>query len=150
MIDLTGYKVLKDGTVIGKNGGVLKPSVDRYGYKSVNVSGRTRRVHTLVAEVHMNHTLTDGYCIDHINSNKLDNRVENLRIISVRDNATIDKVNTSTGLLGVYFREKSSVYESQIRINGNKTYLGSYGTSLEAHLTYLGVLASIDNNDSLS
>ena len=146
-MSLLGYTVKTDGTVIGKNGGVLKPSVDIYGYKSVNVSGRTRRVHTLVAEVHMNHTLTDGYCIDHINSNKLDNRVENLRIVTVRYNATKDKVNTSTGMRGVYHRVKSNMYETAIRIDGKKTYLCAYDNPLDAHLVWLGVEATLEELD---
>tara|TARA_R110002050_G_scaffold264475_1_gene405287 strand:- start:8706 stop:9152 length:447 start_codon:yes stop_codon:yes gene_type:complete len=147
MKNTQGYIIQKNGVIIGKRGYELKPTIDRYGYKAISINGVTSRVHTLVAQEHMNHTLTDNYCIDHIDSDKLNNSLDNLRIITVRKNATIDKVNLSTGLLGVYYREKSSVYEASIRVGGKKTYLGSNTNAEDSQVMYLTALDFIEENN---
>lgn len=147
MKNIKGYTINRDGTIIGKYGKELKPSIDNYGYKAVKVNGKAARVHTLVAQQYMNHTLTDGYCIDHIDSNKLNNSLDNLRIITVRKNATIDKINLSTGLLVVYYREKSSVYEASIRVGGKKTYLGSNINAEDSQVMYLTALDFVEEHN---
>ena len=56
MKNTEGYTIQKNGVIIGKLGNELKPSIDKYGYKAVNINGVTNRVHTLVAQEHMSHT----------------------------------------------------------------------------------------------
>ncbi len=53
-------------------------------------------------------------------------------------------------MCGVYYRVKSNLHESSIRINGKKTYLGAYDNASDSYLTYLGALATFENNDTLS
>jgi hypothetical protein len=66
--------------------------------------------------------------IDHINRNKLDNRKENLREISHRDNLTnivLHKHNTS-GVKGVYWHKAKNKWRAYIDVYGKRKYLGSY------------------------
>lgn len=67
-------------------------SVDSQGYEYVwlwNKTGRTQRVHRLVCLAFIPNS-DDKPCIDHINGNRRDNRVENLRWCTHRENSNFD------------------------------------------------------------
>lgn len=73
-----------------------------------------------------------GYDVDHINGNGLDNRRENLRIITHRQNGNNTDI-TSSVCPGV---RKKGKFEANIRIEGRPTYLGRYDTEIEAFAAY--------------
>lgn len=66
----------------------VKPSLTKYGYYELNLGGREREkwmLHQLVATVWIDNP--NGYkTVDHINSNKGDNSVENLQWMSLENN----------------------------------------------------------------
>jgi hypothetical protein len=69
---------------------ILKPSVtSKYLAVSLlkNKIKKTKRIHQLVAESFLNHNCNKHYLIvDHINENKLDNKLNNLQIITTKQN----------------------------------------------------------------
>jgi hypothetical protein len=73
--------------------------------------------------------LNPDLLIDHINRDKLDNRIENLRVVSKQENCF------NRGAKGFCFHKGK--YQSQITINKKIIYLGSYDTEEEAHEAYL-------------
>lgn len=72
-------------------------------------------------------------CIDHINGNGLDNRISNLRIVSLKENSKNQRLfkTSKTGLCGVYVT-KSNKFCASIRINGKTLWLGTFGDIKEA------------------
>jgi hypothetical protein len=78
--------------------------------------------------------------IDHIDGDKLNNRIANLRDVDRATNTQNSKKarrnNKSSGLLGSY--KSGNRWQAQIRINGVCMTLGSFGTPEEAHAAYLG------------
>ena len=89
---MTGYYILSDGHVYtSRNDKILKMSACRgnhyYCRTRVKYDGKYRnyRIHRLVAEAFIDNpkNLTD---VDHINGNRSDNRLENLRWLSHKDN----------------------------------------------------------------
>ena len=68
---------------------ILKPKIDKYGYKAVclSVKGKVyhRTIHRLVAQTFIPNPLNLP-TVNHINEIKTDNRVENLEWLSVIDN----------------------------------------------------------------
>lgn len=58
-----------------------------YGYRVLNFRKKMYQVHRIIWELH-NGSVPDGLTIDHINRDKLDNRIENLRLAdySVQNN----------------------------------------------------------------
>lgn len=76
--------------------------------------------------------------IDHINGNKSDNRISNLRIATAGENQRnrgAMKSNT-TGFKGVTFEANRNKYKAAITHNHKCYNLGRFDTAEEAHLVY--------------
>lgn len=101
-------------------------------------------LHQLVAMAFLDHTPC-GFklVVDHINNNSFDNNLNNLRIITQREN--IHNVNNeySSKFKGVSFNKLSNKWMSQIYINGKSKYLGLFDSEYEAHLEYQKALDEI-------
>ena len=112
---------------------------DKRGYLYVNCKIDKRSIH--VALHHAVWAVCKGRWpeqpLDHINGNKQDNRIENLREVSDSENKMNMlhpwKPNTKTGLPGVY--KNGSVY--QIRVVSNRYYFRDKYVAFY-HLTLLG------------
>jgi hypothetical protein len=76
-----------------------------------------------------------GKEVDHINHETLDNRKENLRVVSKSVNQLNRNKGNKTnklGIRGVHFDEKIGKYRAQIQINKIKYHLGLHKTAEEA------------------
>ena len=67
----------------------------------------------------------DGFVVDHINHDTFDNRKENLRVCTVKDNS-----HNRSKQGGVY--KHKDKWKATIRVNGKREYLGLYKTYEEA------------------
>jgi len=83
------YRATKDGKIINAHGKVLKPYTHTDGYKQFKMydSGKTTPmyVHRYVWICHKGN-IQEGMQINHINSDKTDNRLENLEMITHTEN----------------------------------------------------------------
>lgn len=85
---------------------------------------------------------THGYIpeiVDHINGNRSDNRIENLRPSTKQLNAqNIKKANASNklGLLGVHKGQRGR-FEAKIMVSRKNIFLGEFVTPQLAHDAYL-------------
>ncbi len=79
-----------------------------------------------------------GQEVDHVNGNRMDNRKCNLRICSRLQNSRNLPVKKSskTGIKGVWFHPKKGQYQSQIRVNGKRLWLGSFDDIDQAKEAY--------------
>lgn len=71
-------------------------------------------------------------CIDHINQNKIDNSIINLRSVTTSQNAMNMK-----NVRGYTFCSRSKKYIAIIMINYKKKHLGSFNTPEEAQKCYI-------------
>lgn len=149
------YEVSSIGNVISKqnsNCRILKPWVGTNGYLFVKLSikGKSKvyTVHKIVAMAFLNH-ISCGHklVIDHINDIKTDNRVENLRIVSQRENAYKTQNKYTSKYKGVCFSKKSNKWLSRIYLNNINYTLGYFATEHEAHLAYQNALQKHLNNE---
>lgn len=73
--------------------------------------------------------------IDHINHNKLDNRIINLRSVSQQENSKNSKLskNNKSGFPGIYsYRYSSDKWVVQAKINGKEKHIGVFNSLDEA------------------
>jgi hypothetical protein len=125
----------------------LKPRKNAKGYTKVILpGGKNFYVHQLVAMAFLGHTPNGNTLeVDHINENKSDNRLSNLRILTTRENVSVSSYATKNGLpVGVDFRKTRGKFRSSIQINGKQTSLGSFNTSEEAGQAYQNKLKELN------
>jgi hypothetical protein len=76
--------------------------------------------------------------VDHIDRNRSNNNIFNLRIVTPRQqtlNTTVYK-NNKSGYKGVHRLTPYNRYQARIRVRGKSIHLGCYGTAEEAHAAY--------------
>lgn len=73
----------------------------------------------------------DFEMLDHINRDKTDNRISNLRIVNNQKNAE------NTNAKGFSWDKRAKKWKSRIIVNGKYIYLGLYETEEEARNAYL-------------
>lgn len=98
-----------------------KISISSHGYQVVTVNGKTKYVHRLIAEEHIPNP-HNFKTVNHINGNKLDNRIENLEWVSRRKNCEHARLNglTQSKLSGIVDLTKEQVLKiKQLRKEGN-------------------------------
>jgi hypothetical protein len=79
----------------------------------------------------------DGFVIDHINGNGLDNRRANLRLATVAQNAwNSKKRNPVSGYKGVYFDRQKHLWRAAIVCNRKRIHLGYFKNKLDAARAY--------------
>jgi hypothetical protein len=83
--------------------------------------------------------------IDHINGDKADNRFENLRLVTSRQNCQNAKCHRAGRLVGACPNKGNITkpWRSQIYVNGKTRNLGHFKTALEAHSAYIDALKEI-------
>lgn len=123
---------------------VLKPVFDGRYYKvnlCLNRKGKTFGIHQLVAMYHFGH-IPNGLhlVVDHINDITTDNRVENLQVITQRENINKKHIKRSSKLTGVYWKNLNKKWSSKIYLNKKAINLGLFDTEEEASEYYENAL----------
>ena len=135
--------------VCNKNYKLLSMDTFTGGYVRVGLNKNNKekkiRVHQLVAMAFLGHKRCGHkIVIDHINDNKLDNRVENLQMVSHRYNVYKTQGKHTSNYKGVAFHKKSNKWQSMIYINKKNTFLGLFENEYNAHLAYQNALQNLE------
>ena len=104
---------------------------DTGGYKFITLWGIRYQTHRVIWKMA---TGKEPDCIDHINGDVADNRLENLRSIPPGENnknCKMPKSNT-TGVMGVHIDSRNGHYKARFRVDGKKLHLGVFDTLEEA------------------
>jgi hypothetical protein len=111
---------------------------NRTGYLYAMIDNQTYSVHRL-AWLYETGNFPE-HNIDHINGDKMDNRISNLRDVTRQINMQNERrarVTNKSGLQGAHFRKERNKWVAQLRVNGKAKRFGSFNTPEEAHEAYL-------------
>lgn len=126
-----------EGIMNGSNlrlAGRIAGCIGNDGYVRIRIKGKSNVAHRIIWEM-KNGPVPDGMYIDHINHDKADNRISNLRIATCRQNLinTLPAANNSSGFKGVTFHKKSGKWMSYVSIYHKRHYLGYFDSPEMAH-----------------
>jgi hypothetical protein len=139
----TGIFTWKENRGSNKTKGKIADNKNLRGYITIGINGKRYKAHRL-AWLYIYGDFPKGQ-IDHINGVRDDNRIENLRIVTNRQNCQNYKIHREGKLVGNSFHKNNKKWQSSIVINGKQKYLGYYETQQEAHEAYLNKLKELNN-----
>jgi len=117
--------------------GDIAGSLDKHGYIQIEINNRRYQLHRLIWIYH-NETIPEGMQIDHINHDRSDNRIDNLRLATHSQNLGNQKGSSKKGLpKGVSTQSSSkNPFQARIYINCKNVNLGSFHTPELANAAY--------------
>lgn len=133
VLDRDSGSLIRRKPTRGRVRGVAPP---KGNYRRVKLDGKFYFEHRVIWMMEHEQHIPEGYEIDHINRDHYDNRPDNLRLATHRENLLNRELPVSpSGFRGVR-RTKQSRYRASIVENGKRHNLGSFSTPLEAAAAY--------------
>jgi hypothetical protein len=128
--------------------GDVAGSVHNRGYTCIGINGIKFLAHRL-AWLYTYDTWPD-YQIDHINGDKRDNRIANLRDVSPSinlQNQTRPQRGNASGFLGVSRHKHTERWHARIKIDKRHQHIGYFDTAEAAHAAYLAAKLQLHPGD---
>jgi len=136
------YQVSNVGRVRNSfTGKILKPQTCSNAYLQVALykdrKMKFHLIHRLVAKEFIENPEEKPY-VDHINHDRTDNAITNLRWASKSQNAmnTKKRSNASSKYKGVNFHSRDKIWRAYVQIDGKQQYLGHYDNEKQAAARY--------------
>lgn len=113
-------------------------SVGCRGYVSISRGKRKVLAHRLAWFVEFGSVPSDRF-VEHINGDRTDNRISNLRLATAAENMQnlSTPITNTSGYLGVTWSKKSKAWQAQISTDGKRKHLGLFNCPKQAHEAYL-------------
>lgn len=123
------WKIRRQRMRVGDEAGFVQSS----GYRRVKVNASNFKGHRICYAIFHG---VDPYPmeVDHINHNRSDNRIQNLRLVSHRENGKNQKkhAHNTSGYAGVSWRKQNKKWHARITVNGKKKHLGYFTNKSDA------------------
>lgn len=156
--DIPGYEGLYQASTLGRiksfkllKERILNPFLHHSGYLKVNLRCKDLRlkkfsVHQLIAITFLDFKPSGmEYVIDHLDSNPLNNRLDNIRVVTNRENISKERSTNRSLPIGVYnCNSLINPYRSYIVIKEKQIPLGVFKTPEEASEAYQNALRNLN------
>jgi hypothetical protein len=125
------WRVKHNIRAIGSIAGCL---CKRHGYWKIRINRKEYKAHRLAwLYTYGSYPSMD---IDHINGLRSDNRIENLRDVTPKENGRNKKCHRGGHLLGTTFHKNSGKWAAQLVVDKRLYHLGLFDSETEAHEAY--------------
>ena len=132
----TGELVWRERTARCVQVGDVAGCIDNNGYITIGIRKRVYKAHRLIWLI--THNNWPIGLIDHIDGNKSNNRLSNLRLVDETGNSeNVRKPNkrNQSGFMGVI--SVNTGWRASITVQGKTRYIGTFDTPEKAHHAYL-------------
>ena len=111
-----------DGTITREDRKNSNGSYDKDGYLVLKIKGKQYKAHRIAYLLFNGEFPTTE--LDHINRNRIDNRIENLREVTRQENInnTTKKINKDTEAIGVYLDKTPQLNKKYVVRTSNKCF----------------------------
>lgn len=129
---VTWKKKPSSRVLVGDNVG----TVNSHGYIQFKFRGVCYRLNRVIWALHYGEW--PDKLVDHKDGDKLNNRLDNLRLATFQENSLNKKAKKrgSSPFRGVYWNKSEKKWHSQASNNGKQTHLGLFEDELEAAVAY--------------
>jgi hypothetical protein len=127
--EIFDYKPLT-GELIRKDTGKVAGSIEAKGYRTVRIRGLAAKAHRIVW-AWVTGKDPGELQVDHIDQNKDNNRISNLRLVDTSRNKLNNKAK------GYSWHKRSKKFQASITVRDRTIYLGYHETEEAAHQAYL-------------
>ena len=127
----------QNGIFVWKKTNTLAGKIRPSGYYQIGIDGKRYYSHRLAWKLFYNEEPPE--LIDHIDGDKTNNKIENLRASSKQGNAGNSKRNhnNTSGYKGVTWHNRDKHWVAQIRKNGKRVTIGAFNDPKLAHSAYM-------------
>jgi hypothetical protein len=122
------------GKRFGVTNGMVAGTISKRGYRIIQFNSKTYVAHRIAWYIHYGKAPDEKYEIDHIDGNKLNNAIDNLRLTTRSFNCKNTKIRktNSSGVIGVHKVTKSGKWQARINgLHGERIVLGTFERSEE-------------------
>ena len=121
------YSVSNLGNVKNNDTNKILKQNNSHGYQLVHLNGKYLRVHRLVAEAFIPNPENKS-CVDHKNNIRDDNRIDNLRWATIKENSQNVSISSrnKSGYKGVNWDKRYKRWRASIFENGLKVHIGCF------------------------
>ena len=129
---------------------IMIKSVNRQGYLHVRLCNKnkceTKKIHKLVSIAFLNHTPNGNkIVVNHKDFNRKNNHIDNLEIVTQRENCNKKHLKSSSVYTGVCWCTRDRKWMAYITINGKGIFLGLFKNELDASNAYQNKLSQLNN-----
>ena len=138
---LTHLVPSKNGSLKTAYGQILREYTSTQGYSIIRLyksgQNKTVTIHSLVARAFIGERVNKDH-IDHIDRNKQNNRMQNLRYVNVSMNVrnSTRSDNSSSPFAGVFFDSHAKTWRATVYHDKRNVFLGTFETEIDAARAY--------------